>query len=95
MRDPEGLLAFLRRHRLLVVGHFGGFALFSTLAYGFLSWVPSFFMRIHGWSAAEVGLRYGGVFMAFGVAGAVAGGWLASTWRTRGVVDANLRVNRH
>lgn len=90
--DDKNVGGFLHKNRGLFARHFGGFALFSTLAYGVLSWVPTYFIRVHGWSVAETGLRYGSIFMLFGVLGAVAGGWLASWLRSRGVVDANLRV---
>lgn len=98
MRDEVGrptlaeTLAFLTARRAALMLHFSAFALFSIVAYAMLSWTPSFFVRTFGWTAQEVGLRYGLVFLIFGACGALAGGVLAGWLRRLGMIDANLRA---
>lgn len=86
------LLAFLVSARGQFANQFGGVALFGLVSYALLSWVPALFTRVHGWTAEEVGLRYGAVFLVFGAAGALAGGWLTARFAARGVANYNLRV---
>lgn len=86
------LIAFLKSERGQLGNQFGGIALYGLVSYAVLGWVPSMFTRLHGWTAAEVGLRYGLLFLLCGGGGAVAGGWLAARLARRGVSKYNLRV---
>lgn len=45
-----------------------GYSCASALGNGMLGWVPSHFIRVHQWSAAEVGLRYGLCVLLIGLA---------------------------
>jgi MFS family permease len=86
------LRAFLKAARPQLLPQFIGIALFGLTAYAILSWVPAMFIRLHGWTAPEVGWRFGFVFLVFGGSGALIGGWLASRLAARGVRQANLLV---
>lgn len=87
-----GLLAFLGRNRRVLLHHFGGLSLLVVVVYGSTAWIPTFFMRSHGWDAADIGLAYGLVFITCGTAGLLAGGQLADYWWRRGRLDGHLRV---
>lgn len=67
-----------------------GYSLCGMMWNGSIAWWPTFFMRLFGWSVAEVGWRYGLVVMFSGVLGASFGGWLSQTMRARGKLDANI-----
>lgn len=69
-----------------------GYSAAALLWNGATAWIPSFFIRQHGWAPAEVGLRFGAVLLVFGTAGVICGGWLGSALRMRDWKDANLRV---
>jgi MFS family permease len=84
------LWTFMARHRWVLAGHIGGFAIFSTLVYAVMFWGPSFFVRHHGWTEKQVGLSYGIGILVFGLAGAFAGGAFAGWLRRRGAVSAAL-----
>jgi MFS family permease len=84
--------AYLWRNRRAVLCHNLGFAMIAFCSYGAAAWIPSFYIRTHGWSAGSVGIVYGLVVMIFGTAGIVFGGRLADRWLARGVTDAALRV---
>ena len=72
--------------------HNVGIALLSFSSYGSAAWIPTFFVRTHGWSAAETGKVYGVLVAVFGSLGIVWGGWLADRWAARGSKDAAMRV---
>lgn len=88
----EGLVAHLGRHRAFHLRHLGGMALYCVLIYGVLSWMPAYFIRTFGWTAGEVGLRYGFVVAVFGGSGLVGGGWLASHLASKGLRAASLKI---
>lgn len=67
-------LAALASFRWLALG--AGLAAFAGTGFGF--WVPTLFVRVHGWSFAEVGGSYGLVSPASAVLGSLLAGALAS-----------------
>ncbi len=69
-----------------------GFCFIGIVIIGILAWTPTLFIRIHGWSAADIGLAYGLVLLLFGTSGSVLGGlWADSSFR-RGRRDAHVRT---
>ncbi len=83
--------AFMVERRALFLRHYGAFALFAWLAYAILSWAPTYFIRVHGWTLPEAGWRFGLVYLGAGFSGAVLGGVFAAQLRRRKAIDANLR----
>jgi MFS family permease len=79
-------------HWRAYLGHHLGFGLIAMVNYSWAAWVPSFLVRLHGWTTARVGLIYGLWTATFGVAGVVLGGMLGDALRRRGHLDAKLRV---
>ena len=69
-----------------------GFALVSMSGYASAAWLPSYFVRTHGWSAGTFGVTYGCIVALFGSLGVLFGGWLADRWSAAGHSDAALRV---
>lgn len=86
------VLAFLKRHRRTYAFHNIGFAIFSLAVYGIAAWTPTFFIRVHGWTAGDVGINYGLLVLVCGTSGIVAGGWLTGFLTRRGYEDATYRV---
>jgi MFS family permease len=74
------------------VCHTVGFALLSFSSYGTSAWVPTMFVRNHGWSSSKAGVVYGLVVGIFATLGVVAGGWVSDRMARRGVRDATMRV---
>jgi MFS family permease len=89
---PVGLIAFLGVNRRVLLHHFGGLSLLVVIVYGSTAWIPTFFIRSHGWSAAEIGYAYGVIFITCGAGGLLLGGHLADRWWRNGKSDAHLRV---
>ena len=87
-----GLFAFLHSNARVLAHHFGGLALLVIVVYGSTAWIPTFFIRVHGWTATEIGYAYGLIFVVFGTSGLLTGGYLADRWWRAGRTDAHLRV---
>jgi MFS family permease len=74
------------------VCHTVGFALLSFSSYGTSAWVPTMFVRNHGWTSSRAGIVYGLVVGIFATLGVVAGGWVSDRMAKRGSRDATMRV---
>lgn len=89
----------LREVRAYMAGNRGtflclylGVAMACLGSYASFAWIPTFFIRQHGWNAGDTGLVVGLIVGICGTAGILTGGWLADWLRKRGKSDANLRV---
>nr|WP_306276421.1 MFS transporter [Pseudomonas oleovorans] len=83
---------YIRANRRTVLLHNFGFAGLAFAGYGSAAWIPTFFIRTHGWDAGQVGIVYGSIVAVFGCLGIVFGGRLADWMAKRGRSDANMRV---
>lgn len=83
---------YIRANRRTVLCHNLGFAGLAFAGYGGAAWIPTFFIRTHGWDAGQVGVIYGSIVAVFGCLGIVIGGRLADWMAKRGHSDANMRV---
>jgi MFS family permease len=72
--------------------HNFGFGLLALSGYGALSWIPEFFVRIHGWDRAFVGKVVGLNSMVVGVLGLYFGGFLGDLLARRGRTDSKILV---
>jgi MFS family permease len=86
------VLRFVKDRRAAYGYVVGGVAAKSLAFYGVAAWLPTYFMRTHGWDAQTIGLYYGLASIVFGVIG-INTGSMAATWlRGRGHTDANVKV---
>ncbi len=74
------------------VCHTIGFALLSFSSYGASAWVPTMFVRNHGWTASKAGIVYGLIVGIFSTLGVATGGWWADRLSARGQRDATMWV---
>ena len=72
--------------------HTIGFALLSFSSYGASAWIPTMFVRNHGWTSARAGIVYGTVVCIFATLGVATGGWVADKMTARGYRDSTMRV---
>ncbi len=68
------------------------FAFQAMCNYSQQAWLPSFFIRVNGWTKRQAGLTLGLISLATGLLGAYLGGRLCDHWQRRGMTDAPLRV---
>ena len=86
------VLSYVRSNSKTFICHTVGFALLSFSSYGTSAWIPTFFVRNHGWTASKAGIVYGVVVMVFSTLGVAAGGWMADRMALRGYRDATMRI---
>lgn len=85
-------LAFLKRHRTTLLLHNLGTALVIMSMYGWVNWMPTLFLRIHGWSPARFSLLFGIFGGAAGIFSALSSGFVTAWFARRGFTDAALRT---
>lgn len=88
----SAFLRYARDNRATVLCSSGGLALLALSGQGGGAWMPELFIRVHGWERASVGQVLGLNTVVVGIAGVLAGGWLADRLAERGHRDARLRV---
>jgi MFS family permease len=86
------VLAYLRSIRKSFLCLNLGFAILALSGYGYGAWLPTFFVRRHGWTAPHAATVIGILSILCGTAGVLAGGRIADYLRSRGGKDANMRV---
>lgn len=72
--------------------HFLGLSVTTVMAYGYLAWVPTLFIRVYDWPIERIGLVYGLIMLVFGILGSFLGGGLSDKLFARGITDAHWRV---
>jgi MFS family permease len=88
----RNVIAWLRTHARAYGCHFAGFALLSIVFNATIAWMPSVFVRVHGWSPGQGAFWIGMALIVFGTSGIIAGGMSADGWRRRGKPDGSMRV---
>lgn len=88
---PALRAAFLAR-RSVLLRHNLGFAFLSMSAYSSAAWLPSYFVRVHGWEVSRFALIYGLIILTCCTAGALLGGLYSDRLYRRGVADAPMRI---
>jgi len=83
---------FILEHADFMVRHYVAVSFYSVVVYAVLNWVPAHFIRVHGWTAGQTGLRYGIVLLLFGGAGTVLGGLLSAHLGKRGVAQPAIWI---
>jgi MFS family permease len=86
------LQAFLRSSKSAIIAICVGFSLVGMVIIGILSWTPTLFIRVHGWTPSEIGLAYGLILLLLGTSGSVMGGLVGDWMYKRGRRDATLRT---
>ena len=86
------VVTYLKQNWRTFVCHNVGFALLSFSSYGSSAWIPTFFVRNHGWSESQAGQIYGWIVAIASTIGIVVGGRVADWMVERGYRDATMRV---
>jgi MFS family permease len=86
------VFAYARRNGATIACHNLGFTLLAFASLAASAWVPTIFVRVHGWTAGEIGVRFGILVLIFGPVGSIVGGWLADFYQRRGRRTGKLFV---
>jgi MFS family permease len=74
-----------------VVGISVGMAFQSMCTYSMNAWVPTYFLRVYGWTPGQTGKVLAVTQIVFACTGMYLGGVIADRWQKRGVLDARLK----
>ncbi len=84
------LIAFYGSHFKTLALHHFGFLSLVLAGYAFVFWTVSFFVRVHGYEAAEASFIFGWIFLAAGPVGPILAAMLARRLSDGGAQDANI-----
>jgi MFS family permease len=74
----------------------GGISLamvFQSMAnYALIAWGPTYFLRVHGWTAGQSGRALAAILLTAGCGGMYTGGRLSDRWQRAGLDEAPMRV---
>jgi MFS family permease len=88
----KAVISHLLRHRRLFGGVMFGLTLMAAASFAINLWVPTYFIRVHGWTPMQIGSVFGIMVLLGSTGGVFLGGAVASSWMRRGRSDANLMV---
>ncbi len=88
----KDVLTFMGRNRRTFTAHFVAYSVSSVVGFGTVAWIPTYFIRVHGWQAQDIGYVYGLMVGVLGALGVFAGARLAEEFLKRGYTDAYLRA---
>jgi MFS family permease len=88
----KATMTYIREHRSTFACHHLAVAMMALAANASGAWIPTFFIRTHGWSAGQAGLVFGVEVAVFSSLGILAGGWICDFLGRRGYRDAHFRV---
>jgi MFS family permease len=86
------VLRYMRQNARFYASLTFGISLLTMLFNAVAFWVPAHLIRVHGFEPVRIAFTYGPIMFVFGALGIVAGGWLADRLRSRGGLDAEMRV---
>lgn len=84
------LLALLKANPRFYICHFVGFGFASMVGWAVTAWVPTFFMRHHGWDIQHAAMATGTIHLA-GLPGTLLMGYVVDRWFAAGRRDAHLQ----
>ncbi|MBM4196817.1 MAG: MFS transporter [Gammaproteobacteria bacterium] len=84
--------AFIRQNRSTLLCHHFGVALIVLAVYGWVNWLPTLFVRVHGWTIKDFSIWYGIAGGTAGIVSAIASGYVANWFKARGHADGTMRT---
>ncbi|QNA82655.1 MFS transporter [Sphingomonas sp. So64.6b] len=70
-------LAFFRRNGAALGTMMLAFGANGLINFSLSGWAPTYFIRVYGWSAGQIGAIYGTLLLVCGTSGIMLGGWIA------------------
>lgn len=87
------VLPYLIKNLRFYLFHALGMGFISLVAYATFAWLPTFFLRVHGWEMGLIAQTIGGIVLVSGVIGVMLGGRFADyLLQKRGHKDASMRA---
>jgi len=86
----KNVLAYLWQHKTFYLNFFIGMSFVNLYAYGVGSWMPSYFIRLHGWESSTTGMTLGMLYIPAAIIGGLGGGILSDRIYAKGYFGAPL-----
>lgn len=86
------VLGIISARKAALIPMFAGFSMVTLVSYAYNIWAPALFIRVYGWTAAEIGLGFGLIMLLCGTGGTFCAGWLSDRLTRKGHSDAQLTV---
>jgi MFS family permease len=83
-------LAFLKLNRKTLMCHHFGVAFVLLALYGWINWMPTFFLRIHDWPVAKFSVAYGIIGGLTGIFSALSSGYVTNWFKQKGYTDGAM-----
>jgi MFS family permease len=90
--SPRDVLSEMGRRWQALLGISIGAIFQAVPTYALISWTPTYFQRVQGWSAGQSGRALAALLLTCGCAGMYVGGRLSDYWQKNGVGEGPLRV---
>ena len=88
----RAVLHYLWQHKRFYGFFLAGTTIYSLFGYGNAAWIPSYFIRVHGWEASSTGITLGSLYLAPAIIGALGSGWLSDYFYSKGYKTAPLFI---
>jgi MFS family permease len=88
---PE-IRAFLRQNGTTLLCHHFGVAFVVLSVYGWVNWLPTLFVRLHGWTIPQFSVLYGIGGGLAGIVSAITSGYVTNWLKAKGYVDGTMRT---
>jgi len=81
---------FIKLNRRTLICHNFGVAFVMLALYGWINWMPTFFLRIHDWEVAKFSVAYGIFGGVTGIISALSSGFVTNWFKGRGFRDGAM-----
>jgi MFS family permease len=86
------IMAFLKLNRTTLICHNFGVAFIIMAVYGWVNWMPAFFVRVHQWDVPTLSIYYGIFGGITGIISAISSGYVTTWLKARGFTDGAMRT---
>lgn len=84
--------AFIKQNKRTFICHHFGVAFIVLAIYGWVNWLPAFFVRIHEWDIKTFSIYYGIFGGITGILSAISSGFVTNWFKARGFKDGAMRT---
>ena len=85
------IVAFLKLNKTTLICHNFGMAFIIMAVYGWINWMPTFFVRVHHWDVPTFSIYYGIFGGAAGILSSVSSGYVTNWLKAQGFKDGAMR----
>jgi len=86
------IMAFLKLNKTTLICHNFGMAFIIMAVYGWINWMPAFFVRVHQWDVPTFSIYYGIFGGIAGIVSAISSGYVTNWLKARGFKDGAMRT---